>query len=97
MITIFGEIPIITEYEKKRASFKLNSTNKLIKDTFHEVSARLEVMCKLKYDSLKTEKRTIENTEATGKQSFKATIQNPIYLDIIKKITVLKSLISTLF
>ena len=95
LLSVFGEIPLVMEYDKKRTSYKASPNNNHIKALFDEVSARLEVQARLKYDYLKREKRTIENNKM--KESFSVTIQDPIYLELIKKIKVIKALISTLF
>ena len=76
--------------------YTTNTLNKLIIEKSELVDTVLVFdQAETALDFLKTEKRTIESGEA--KESFKSAIEDPTYLEIIKKLKVLKVLICTLF
>ena len=88
--TVFGNLPIIKQYDESRVSFKKYPNGN--RDRFKDISAQLDIMVKNEKMKLENDRKKIEEETLVKNNYDDVNVTDSHYKDIIRKLKILKAI-----
>ena len=94
LASVFGDIPILSEFDRIKTLFKSNQKDYL--DSFKDISAQLEVILKNKCSSLRKEKKEFEDKIIKENNFNYKEIKDKSFLNIVNNLKILSAILKNL-